>query len=278
MTPTELEEFPLDEPPEPHGYSPPPREGFPLGAAAGIVVLAVALIGGGAWFLLRRPAAPQPSPTPPPTTVAAASPSPSPIDLPSLEGSDALVRQLAAGLSPHPLLAALLSGKELIRGFAAAVVNVAEGESPAPHLMALAPKAAFRSVRRGRRSVVDPASYARYDAIADGFASLDPAKCAGVYRTLEPLLEAAYRELGHPEGGFSKALARANAVLLAVPVVEGEVEVRLDSKGLVWEYSERRLESLTPPQKHLLRMGPRNVEKVQSKLRDLAAALERPPA
>lgn len=273
----DLDEFPLAEPPEPGGYSPPPRDGFPVGVAVGIAALVAALIGGGAWLLLRRPA-PEATPAPPPTTVAAASPSPSPIELPSLEGSDALVRQLAAGLSSHPLFAVALSGKELIRGFAAAVVNVADAESPAPHLTALAPKGAFRNIRRGRRTVIDPASYGRYDAIADAFVSLDAAKSAGVYRTLEPLLESAYRELGHVEGGFGKALARAVAVLLAVPLVEADVEVRLDNKGVVWEYAERRLESLTPPQKHLLRMGPRNVQKVQAKLRELAAALERPPA
>jgi hypothetical protein len=33
------------------------------------------------------------------------------------------------------------------------------------------------------------------------------------------------------------------------------------------------LEELSPAQKHLLRMGPANVQKIQSKLRELASAL-----
>jgi hypothetical protein len=204
-----------------------------------------------------------------------ASPSPTPIALPPLEGSDALVRQLSRALSPHALLTAWLAQNDLVRLVTAVVVNVADGESPRPHLAVVAPKGTFAVLERARgRFVVDPRSYARYDPVAEALASTDAAAAAGVYRTLEPLFEAAYRELGHPEGGFSSVLEKALKSLAAVPVLEGEVPViRVPKATVVYEYVDERLEALSVPQKHLLRMGPRNVARVQAKVRELADAL-----
>jgi hypothetical protein len=43
--------------------------------------------------------------------------------------------------------------------------------------------------------------------------------------------------------------------------------------GTSYEFEDDRLESLTPAQKQLLRMGPRNVRLVQGKLLEIAHAL-----
>ena len=43
-----------------------------------------------------------------------------------------------------------------------------------------------------------------------------------------------------------------------------------------YAYSDPRLESLTPAQKQLLRMGPANVRKIQARLRGIANALAQP--
>ena len=131
--------------------------------------------------------------------------------------------------------------------------------------------------RRSGRLLLDPAGYARYDGIGDAAASLDPEQCARVYRLLEPLFESAYRELGHPEGGFTKALQAALLKLLEVPVVAGEVPlVRVDKVVVLYEFFDEHLEALSIPQKHLLRMGPRNVTRIQEKLRGLQEALGAP--
>ncbi len=129
--------------------------------------------------------------------------------LPPLDGSDAIFRDLTKALSTHPLFALWLGQKELIRTLAALVSNVAEGESPRAHLAFLAPHSGFAVIeRRSGRLLLDPAGYARYDAVGDAAESLDPEHCARAYRVLEPLFESAYRELGHPEGGFAEGPAR----------------------------------------------------------------------
>ena len=246
-----------------------------MAGIAGILLL----VGAGAvWRFWPRLAT---SATPPPAPAASVVPLPStptPFPLPPLEGSDALARDLARALSGHPLFASWLAQSELVRTLTAVVLNVAEGESPRSHLAFMAPRGAFAAIeRRSGRLTLDPARYARYDAVGDAAASLDAGDCARVYRLLEPLFESAYRELGHPEGGFSKKLGAAFDRLLEVPLLEGEVPLAEVKKAVVvYAFVDEKLEALSIPQKHLLRMGPRNVRRIQEKIRAIADALGPP--
>ena len=250
---------------------------------AGIGLAALLVAGGAGVAVLLWRARPSPvlESSPPPieaTATPAASapdlPSPEPTTLPPLAESDAFVRDLLTRLSTHPQVAAWVGADGLVQRFTAAVVNVSSGESPAVHLRHLEPKERLRAVTRGGRTVIDPESYRRFDAHADALASLDAASLARAYRLVSPLLEAGYRELGHPEGGFDGRLAAALQTLLEVPVLDGDVPVRPVVRArLLYEYADRKIESLSPAQKQLLRMGPRNVRIVQAKLREVADAL-----
>lgn len=261
-----------------------PGETFPLGLLALALLLLLGAAGLLVYVVARRPP-PRPvasaaPPLPPPAHAAPSlSPPPPPalpeaVALPPLGESDALVRELVGRLSPHPQLAVWLSADQLARRFVVLVVNVMAGENPRPNLRFLEPRERLTVLRRGAATVIDPASYARFDAFAAAVDSLDEAGCARVYRLLTPLFEAAFRELGHPEGGFDRALLAAVRPLLEVPVLEGDVAVRPVQRGtLVYELVDARLEGLSLPQKQLLRMGPGNVRRLQVKLRALAAAL-----
>jgi hypothetical protein len=61
--------------------------------------------------------------------------------------------------------------------------------------------------------------------------------------------------------------------VLEVPVLEGEGRVELVQPNVMYEFANPELESLSPLQKQVLRMGPENVRRLQSYLRDLAAAM-----
>jgi hypothetical protein len=191
-----------------------------------------------------------------------------------LEGSDAVVRDLAKALSSHPVFLAWLASRGLIRTAVAVVENVADGETPRPHLGFLAPKVGFRALPDRGRLLADPRSYQEYDAFGDAVGSLDAAGCARALHVLAPLLEAAHKELGHPEGGFPATLERALVALLQTPVVSGDVPVV--RRVLLYDFADRSLEALTPAQKQFLRIGPRNMRQVQAKLRELARALDIP--
>jgi Protein of unknown function (DUF3014) len=254
---------------------PGPERGFRMALIAGIVVLATGVTA--VYLYFRRPA-PKAAPTPVPSVAAPPTAAPTPaIALPPLDASDDFVRDLAKGFSAHPGFATWLQAKDLVRTFVAVASNVVERENPAPHVPFLAAKPPFLVREAKGRTVIDARSYARLDGLANLVASLDATECARVFRLVEPLADAAYRELGHPGGGFAAALDKAIQALLEVPILEGDVPVRRVVRAVVvYEYEDPKLEALSPAQKALLRMGPRNVPRVQSKLRALAAALEQP--
>lgn len=194
------------------------------------------------------------------------------IDLPPLDQSDAVVRELVAKLSAHPAVAAWLTTDGLVRNFTVVVANIAESRTPAVHLRTLRPASEFKVVQRGNENYIDPRSYQRYDRIAAATASIDPAGAARLYATLKPRIEEAYRDLGAPDQTFDRALERAIVMLLKTPVLTDPV--RVQNEGATgYAYASPEIEGLTAPQKQLLRMGPANVRTIQSSLRAIAMAL-----
>jgi hypothetical protein len=271
-----LDDFRLGSEPEP-----PPGQDPDRGSRApiwiGALLLVAAAVAAGV-VLLRRPA---PLPASEPATQATAAPQTEvreplgpavePIELPPLVLTDPLVRDLLGKLSSSPTLAAWLATDGLIRAFVVSVENVADGSSPARHARALAPRSPFRTLDESGVITIDPRSFSRYDGIANAAASMDPAGLARVYAMLKPRLVEAYKELGHPEGDFDAVVERAIAHLLQTPVVEEPVVLR--PRVLSFRYERADLEALSPAQKQLLRMGPRNVRVVQDQLRALAREL-----
>lgn len=247
-----------------------------------IALVLAAIIAAGVLVYLQflRESPEPPATTSPPLEVPPSEPAtPEPfspaLELPLLNASDDLVRALANGLSSHPQLAATLATDDLIRKFVATVDNIANGESPRSHLSFLEFDEPFRVVEHEGRTVVDPGSYRRYDWIADAFTSLDAEGSVELYEQLKPLLDEAYRELGYPSGDFGEAFSAALDRLVSTPIPEGDVEVQLHV--LQYEFKDEALETLSAAEKHLLRMGPANAGKVQSKLRELRTLLRQPP-
>ncbi len=259
------------------GESPPPEPGASR-PRAGIVVallLIVAAIGAGYWYLLRPsttpvsqapPAKQEPAPAPAATPLGA---EPESVEVPPLDESDGVVRDLVRELSTHPRVLAWLATDGLIRNFSVVVENIASGQTPAKHLQVLRPTSPFSTTGTGTDVRVDPASYERYTPVADAVASVDAQAAARVYATLKPRIEEAHRELS-PEP-FDRTLERAIVRLLETPIPAGGEQVV--PRGAGYQYADPRLEALSPAQKLLLRMGPRNARIVQDKLREIAHAL-----
>jgi hypothetical protein len=228
-----------------------------------------------AYVALRRPA-------PQPAAAAVATPRPaSPADAPALQGdkialpplqeTDPLVRELVVKLSSHPAVLAWLATNGLIENFAVVTLNVSEGRTPVAHLRPLAPKAPFRVRPAGDVTLLDPASYHRYDGYAAAVDGLDATGTARLYLTLKPRILDAYRTQGFPDGDFDPVLGKAIAGLLAVPSIDRDIPVR--EKIVTYAFVDPALEELSPAQKQLLRMGPRNIGLVQQKLRQIATLL-----
>jgi hypothetical protein len=266
-------EPPLSMPP------PAPRPSYtPL--IAGLVVVALVV---GAFVYLQRDTAPSSTTAgsiATDTSVPPAAPlgvDVEPIEVPPLDESDEVVRQLVRALSSHPSVAAWLATDGLIRNFTVVVENIAAGRTPSRQLRVLKPSQPFATVDAGNGTgdvVIDPRSYNRYNDLAAAVASVNPKGAATLYSTLKPRIEEAYRELGET-GSFDRELEAAIVQLLDTPVVGGEVA--LLPRGGLYAYNDLRIERLTPAQKQLVRMGARNIQVVQRTLRQIALALGIPP-
>lgn len=261
--------------------SPPSRK--PLVAAGVAFVLVVALATG--WYIWRGQGE-QPAPgtvTPPPEAPAPTAPPPQEAPqteatpLPGLEQSDPYARELLGRLSSDAEFQRWLGIEGLIRRLTAATANIAEGESPRAVLPFLAPQGAFQVVERDGRLFIAPESYARYDPVARALTSLDTQATAEAYKTLKPLLDRAFAEIGRPGQRFDATLSSAIQRLLDTPVPQGDIEV-LDTPGVNYVYAAPELEQLSAAQKHLLRMGPANARALQAKLRELRGAMGLPAA
>jgi hypothetical protein len=269
-------------------YNPPPSSssnGSPRWQSIAIVVGGVALVTAAivAVYLINRgPTETVPSEAqfviePPPSEIGVTEPSdpepdgPETVNLPALDESDGFVRDLVSTLSAHPTLVAWFATEELIRTFVVVVENIAEGQTPARHLGDLSLKEPFRTAGDRQQLVINPLSYARYDLIADAFNSVHIEGAVQLYEQLRPLLDDAYRDLGHPDGDFRQALAQAVRQIVEVPIVDGEIA--LVSRTVAFQFADVSLERLAPVQRQALRMGSRNLRLVQQKLHELSSAL-----
>lgn len=262
--------------------SPAPLDRPPRPVGLWIAIALFACVCAGAVYLAFywRPAPAPASRAATPATTAAELPplggKPDTIDVPPLDESDTLVRTLVQRISESPAVMAWLPTQGLIRNFTVVVTNIAEGATPAKQLKVLKPSSPFRVLERDGGTYVDPRSYDRYTRIADAVASIDPAAAAKLYATLKPRIEEAHRELGVQNESFDRTLQRAIVALVDTPIVDPPP--RLRPKGIGYAYEDTQLENLSAAQRQLLRMGPRNMRVIESRLREIAVALGIPPS
>lgn len=251
-----------------------PRSELRRSSRAPWIALAVVVIAGAAGLFLwlrHRSAAPA---VPLPAAATAPAPEQGAPSGPAPKVDPARVQSLLESVSTHPLFRRWLVEGDVLRRCAIVTDNLSEGVSPRAQLGFLAPSRPFSAVTKDGRSVIDPASYQRYDEFADAVASVDAATLARAYRELHGPLEGIYRALGYPGASLDAVVARALHRIGAAPLRDGDVDV-VGQRG-VYAFADPRLEELGAVEKHLLRMGPRNTRLLQAKAHELERALGLP--
>jgi hypothetical protein len=189
-----------------------------------------------------------------------------------LSVAESLLPRLAQTITANRTALLWAANENLLRHVVGAVDCVANGVSPRMHIGFFSPQGPFRAARGTAGLIVDPASYARYDIVADVVESIDVEGCRQTYARLEPVLEKLYRDLGYPTGSFRASLGKAVAVMLATPTPPVGAGLKRSGSNYIW--ADPALERMNEAQKHLLRMGPDNVRRIKAKLRQIAAALK----
>jgi hypothetical protein len=198
-------------------------------------------------------------------------PTPTSTTLPPLDALDPVVRSTVGALTQMSVATSWLATDHLAEQFTAIVQGVAEGQAPSRLLARFRPTIPFAVTRHGTQTVIDPASFSRYDGIADTVASLDPEATVRAYRTLQPRLAEAYDQLGITGSTVDAALEGAIVRLVKTPVPTGDIAVV--PRGGAYAFADPTLEALSPAQKLLLRTGPANARRIQARLREIGLAL-----
>ena len=229
-----------------HGSPPPPRPSRPASSPTRWIIVAAAVVIAGSFLALRWMIRSQPEPaTPTPTRATDAGvpprrPRSQPVDLPPLDQSDIVVAGMIHALSAHPLVTKLIGSAGLVRQVTLVVQQIGDGKTP-----------------------------------ADPLKALRPASRLNIVGTDQGPIDAAYRDLGHPNGDFDEAVVRAIQTLAATPDVKGNPELmRHPDRPGYFEHVDSRLASVLPVQKQFLLIGPDNRQRVLAWLKSLAAALD----
>ena len=245
---------------------------------AAVVVLAIAA-GVYFWHTASTPEAPAPS-SPPPAPAAAAPPGPPPIahplpapppgaaPLPALDRSDGLAAETAVSLFGRDAFVRLFRADALVRRFVATVDNLPRRTAAARLLPVQPVPGAFAVQARDGGAAIAADNALRYRPYVAVLEAADPKRLAAAYVALYPLFQAAYVELGYPDGWFNDRLVQAIDDLLAAPDVPAPT---LTQPKVLWEYADPGLETRSAGQKIMVRMGPANAARVKAKLRAIRA-------
>ena len=269
-------------------------------ALAGVVV-----VGAAGWWLFRdnlqtlsasspfarqAPATAVPAPATPaapaaPAAVAAepepaAAEHPLPRDasadatLPALADSDAAARQALDGLFGSDVLA-LLHPEHLIQRAVVHIDNLTQTRVPGTAL-ALKPVPGQLQVEGDAASgiTIAAANAKRYAPWVDAFTHADADALAAAYMRLYPLVQDAWRELGHADGRFNDRLVQVIDHLLQAPQRAQPPALELDPRGR-YHFVDPDLQARSVGQKLLLRLDAEQSQAVRRQLRAIRQAVTR---
>lgn len=238
------------------------------GKKIGAVVIVLLLLGGAGfgywWWTTHQAPAPVAVQAPPP-------PAPAPAPAVNPADGDAMLRGLAAKLSPAKELSEWLAQPDIVRRLVAATNMISEGKTPRSILSFVNLSGDYTVERRNKQLFASAASAARYDTVTRVVTSIDVNQAAAAYAQVKPYVQAAWGEIGPPNTTFDSVLHGAIGHLTATAIPA--TPPALQEHGALYEYVDPQLEALSGAQKQLLRMGQKNGQAVQDWLKKLDAAL-----
>jgi len=201
--------------------------------------------------------------------------------LPSLDESDLELARLLEGLLGREGLAQLRT-TGFVRRCVATVDNLTRTHAPA-HLWPVNPAAGrFSTSEQGGQVVISADNELRYIPFVLLLESADVTRSVALYRSMYPLLQQAYEELGYPGRYFNDRLVEVIDHLIAAPELTSPVLIepvtvrgpmQLARPWVHYAFADPELESLSAGQKMMVRAGVVNERRLKAKLAEFRAAL-----
>jgi hypothetical protein len=186
--------------------------------------------------------------------------------LPTLDNSDAMMRDTVSGLVGRKAFDAMVYPSQIVRRIVATVDNLPRETAP----RRVMPVERVPGEFKVEDMTISTANAARYAPYVRVFESLDARALVQRYVESYPLFQRAYAELGFPNVQFHHRLLEAIDNLLAAPDVANP---KLAQPKVLYLYDDPALEARSAGQKLMMRMGPDNAAKVKAKLREIRREL-----
>ena len=191
--------------------------------------------------------------------------------LPDLGQSDAFTKDLLTQLFGESARKQLLAPQQFIRRLVLIIDALPRKDLPRQHLPVRAPVGKFETAGEEGAPVIASSNFRRYAPYVKLAEAVPPDRLTKAYLRVYPLLEEAYREMGHPKGYFHDRMIATLDHLLATPEPKGPIP--LVKHITQYRYADPQLEALSAGQKILLRMGPENARRVKVVLQKLRGQL-----
>ena len=197
---------------------------------------------------------------------------PNVVQLPTLNNSDTFVFEGLRAMQNGASVLRLLAQDQIVRKFVVFVENISRGEFPQTGLpyRALGEEMPVRNIDENF-FVMEDSAHARFDEIVQTFVSLDTDAAITLYRTLSPLFQQAYAEIGFRNVSFDETLRLSINNIVRTTNMEGPYQ--LVKPSVMYLYADASIENLQEVHKQLLRIGPDNTIILKAKLREFASQL-----
>jgi hypothetical protein len=256
-----------------------------------VIAVALAVVGGFTYWFWSQ-SRQTPAPVVPPVPVVAPRPPPQPDTrpegqiqhpipkpapepraraLPSLDESDAAVRDRLSGLFGAKRLAEYFLMEGFIRRLVATVDNLPREQVASDSWPTRPVRGELVVDTDGSGLMLSTRNQERYLSRVRLAESVDPKRLVDTYARLYPLFQEAYRDLGYPKGYFNDRLIEVIDHLLQTPEVTGLI--RLKQPNIRYEFADPDLQSRSAGQKILLRMGPEQARRIKEVLRAIRAEI-----
>jgi hypothetical protein len=194
------------------------------------------------------------------------------VELPSLNDSDDFVLEGLRALQNGAALIRVLADEQLIRSIVVFVDNISRGDFPQTSLpyKRIGEEMSVRNID-ANLFVMEANAHDRFNQLIDTFVAVDTDQAMILYRTLQPLFQQAYAEIGSRNVNFDDTLRSAINAVLRSSNVEGPYQ--LVKPSVMFLYADANIENMEEMQKQLIRIGPGNTEKLKAKLRQFSEQL-----